>query len=111
MLFNETFTVFHFNSNDELEKIVLKNCYAHTISGKSLSKDASRSENTKVLILYQDNLTRIDAGDLIVLEEVDPLYTSYTLEREIRADYPTYIIQSIQDCKQGNTPHYELICK
>lgn len=108
MLFKETFTVFHFADDDSLEKYVFTQCYAHEKSGIRLSKDASISEMTNVLILYQDNIDKIKAGDLIVLENVD---ANYTLERDLRSFYKTYIIQSIQDCKQGNIPHYELICK
>lgn len=108
MLFKETFTVFHFADDDSLEKLVFNNCYAHTKRGIKLSKDASRSEMTQVLILYQDNINVIKPGDLIVLQEVNSLYT---LERDLRQNYETYIIQSVQDCKQGNVKHYELICK
>lgn len=108
MLFNEKFTIFHFADDDSLEKYVFDKCYSHTTSGIRLSKDASEGNNVNCLILYQDNISKINVGDLIVLEEVNPLYT---LEREIRQHYKTYIIQSIQDCKQGNLPHYELMCK
>lgn len=108
MLFNQECTVFHFNNNDNLEKLVFSKTYAHTKSGVRLSKDASASDMTNVLILYQDNLDKIAVGDLIVLENVSPLYT---LEREIRQHYKTYIVQTIQDCKEGNMKHFELMCK
>ena len=108
MLFNENFTLFHFESDDSLNKYVFKKCYAHTKSGVQLTKDASKSEMTNVLILYQDNIEKIKPGDLIVLEEVSG---NYELERDLRSFYKVYIVQSIQDCKQGNIRHYELICK
>lgn len=108
MLFKDSVTIFHFKPDDNLEKLVFKNTYAHTKSGTRLSKEPKKSDMTQVLILLQDNIEKICVGDLIVLEEVNPLYT---LEREIRQNYNTYIIQSIEYCKEGNIPHYELNCK
>lgn len=108
MLFKDTYTVFHFANDDNLEKYVFNSCYSHEKSGVKLSKDASKSDMTNVLILYQDNLDIIKPGDLIVLENIS---ANYELECDLRRFHTTYVIQSIQDCKQGSVKHYELICK
>lgn len=108
MLFNEKCSIFHFDSNDNLIKYVFSKCYFHKSSGERLSKEPIETSIVKVLILDDINLMQVKVGDLIVLDEVQK---NYTLERELRTDEETYIIQSIEECMQGNVKHYMLTCK
>lgn len=106
-MFNDKITIFRLDKNSFL-KFQLDNLYFEHNKGINMSKNGISNVSSGFIIIPTSENINIKEKDYIVDGFVDDILDQINRIKSLQAKYQVYTVLSIDDCRKGSLPHWEV---
>ena len=107
-MYNDKITTFRLLKDNTYKKIYLDNLYFENNKGVNISQNGVNNVSTGFIIIPTTSEIDIKEKDYVVDGYIEDVLDENNRLKHLQQKYQVYTVLSIDDCRKGGLPHWEV---